>query len=231
MAQLVHANPKYETNQVDNLSKVEKMDAQLKEHTKVSGKVIREIIGNLFAIHLEKVLSPQKEDYPAYLMSVLENHSSVGNIYAVSDLSKTEVMDLYFEANQDVTGSEIRKVINDIYGVNLDGISSLANARISLFSKGQWILQNDYDLLTVFTDVGDCLVEIYPTAYYAEQMECFELPELIQEALAELGFTYDEETGTSSYTTATGEPVADSFKGQTMGVVVTLLQKHYSHLF
>lgn len=231
MAQLVHANPKYEAKQEDHLSKVEKMDAQLKEHTIVSGKVIREIVGNLFAIYLEKVSSPQKEDYPAYLMSVIENVSSVENIYAVSDLSKTEVMDLYFGVNQDLTGSEIRKVINDIYGVNLDGISLLVNARISLFSKGQWILKNDYDLLTVFTDVGDGLVEIYPTAYFTEQTGCFGLPELIQEELAELGFMYDEKTGKSSYTTATGEPVADSFKGQTMGLVVTLLQKYYAHLF
>ncbi|WP_379971320.1 hypothetical protein [Ectobacillus sp. sgz5001026] len=231
MTQLVYANPEYETNEVDHLSKVEKMDTLLTERTKVSGKVIREIVDNLFAIHLEKVVSPQKEDYPAYLMNVIENGSSVGNIYAVSDLSKTEIMDLFLEVNQDLTGSEIRKVINDIYGVNLDGISLLANARISLFSKGQWILKNDYDLLTVFTDVGDGLVEIYPTAYFTEQMGRFGLPELIQEALAELGFMYDEETGKSSYTTAMGEPVADSFKGQTMGLVVTLLQKHYAHLF
>lgn len=76
-------------------------------------------------------------------------------------------MDLYLKSyNYELTPSEIRVAINLIFGTNLDGISSLENSKIGLFSKGQWINKSDEALFVVQTSDDDVDVRIYPTEYF-----------------------------------------------------------------
>ena len=68
-----------------------------------------------------------------------------------------------------MTGVDIRGMINQIFGINLNGVSSLEGAGISLYSKGQWVLQSDKDLFVVYTGSGDLDVKVFPTEYFTKQ--------------------------------------------------------------
>ena len=50
-----------------------------------------------------------------------------------------------------VSGPEVRRMINETFAINLDALSALEQARISLYSKGQWMLQHGRDLFVVHT--------------------------------------------------------------------------------
>ena len=128
------------------------------------------------------------------------------------------------------SGSEIRKLINELFGINLDAISSLFGSRISLFSKEQWVVQQERDLFVVHTGLADVDVKIFPTSYFTKQTGQTTLPEELQQALTSLGFYYDETIGSFYYSNPTGEAIQDSFKGQTIGAVLKIIQKSYQNI-
>jgi hypothetical protein len=132
--------------------------------------------------------------------------------------------------HSEVTGAKIREIINDIYGVNLDAISSLEGSRISLFSKGQWIVQNDRDLFVVHTGIRDIDARVYPTTFFMERTGLSELPDQLKQSLTKLGYDYDESIGSYFYSNPTGDPVPDSFKGRTMGALIDVVRGSYSDI-
>lgn len=146
-------------------------------------------------------------------------------------VSSREIIDAHLVQNgAELTGQEVRSMINHYLGVNLDGIASLTKAHISLYTKGQWILQHDTDLVVVHTGVGDIDVTVSSTSFFTEQTGLKGLPADLQQALTELGFTCDAETGSCSHTNPTGQAAPDSFKRQTMGVIIESVKKVYERL-
>ncbi|SDX34463.1 hypothetical protein [Paenibacillus sp. CF384] len=142
-----------------------------------------------------------------------------------------DVLDAFLQqAAGSVTGTEVRRMINETFAINLDALSALEQARISLYSKGQWMLQHEQDLFVVHTGTDDVGVSIYPTAYYTEHAGTAQLPQELLDALISLGFACDAEARTCSYTSPHGEPVPDAFKGQTMKAVMAAIRTVSGHL-
>lgn len=140
-------------------------------------------------------------------------------------------LDAYLESRgHEASGAEIRSMINETFGINLDAISSLSGSRISLFSKGQWIVRQETDLFIVYTGEGDVDVHIRPTAYFASQTEIGVLPNELVDALIRLGYSYQSDTGSCYFRSPSGDPVPDSFKGQTMAAIARTVRETCSHL-
>lgn len=190
------------------MTKVEMMDQYFNNiGEKVDSHKICESIYKIYNIEIEKVpLLPHiKEVYESPKMAI----------------------DSYLKQyGEDLTAAEIRKVINQLFGINLDAISSLEGARISLFSKGQWIVQHEKDLFVVDTGVGDIDVKIYPTKNFIEQTGSMELPTGLQQELLGLGYGFDKKIGGFYFVNPTGEAVPDSFKGQTIGTILKTIQQY-----
>ncbi|MDQ0060226.1 hypothetical protein [Paenibacillus harenae] len=129
-----------------------------------------------------------------------------------------------------VTGAEIRKMINQTFGINLDALSALEGARISLYSKNQWMIQHDKDLFAVHTGTGDIDVSIFPTDYFAEQTGSGELPIELINAFISLGYCCEENKASCYFSNPSGEPVPDAFKGQTIMAIISVIKHSYSHL-
>ncbi len=140
-------------------------------------------------------------------------------------------LDTYLEhSGNKATGAEVRQWINQILSINLDALSKLEGAKISLFSKNQWMIRHEKDLFVVHTGTGDVDVRIFPTNYFTEQTGSGALPVDLINALISLGFQCEENKGSCYFTSPDGEPVPDSFKGQTIMAVRNVIQHSYSHL-
>jgi hypothetical protein len=222
-------------------SKVEVMDKYLKQYgKKIGSKEIRRIVNDVFAINLDRVSKDGEGTatrfYPEEIMKgvrkvlLMGGKPSEKDAYIMS-LPKVEIMDLYLQFfGEEIESSEIRRVINQIYGINLNGISGLEAARISLYSKGQWISKTDRDLFEVHTGKGDIDVWIVPSHYYIEQTTFTDLPVELQILLGNLGYKHNETIGAFYYSTESDETVPDEFKGQTIGAISGVIIKHFSHL-
>jgi hypothetical protein len=193
----------------------------------------------VYDIDLERVselgAGKQVSTYPTEITDGVKQvlaHESIEDLDGyIQSLSKVEVMDLYLEYyGKKIEGPEIRRVINQIFGVNLDGISSLEGSGVSIFSKNQWISQYDNDLFVVHTGLTDVDVWVYPTEYFTEQTGLTELPTGLQNGLMALGFEYSEEKGTLYYANPTGESVPDQFKGHTLGTIIGFINGNYKDL-
>ena len=140
-------------------------------------------------------------------------------------------IDAYLEqCGNKVTGAEIRKMINHTFSINLDALSALEGAKISLYSKNQWMLRHEKDLFVVHTGTGDVDVSIVPTSYYTDQTGSSELPIDLINALISLGFYYEKNKGSYYFSNLTGEPVSDAFKGKTIMAITKVIQHSCSHL-
>jgi len=140
-----------------------------------------------------------------------------------------EALDAYLNSAGGITtGASIRALINEAFGINLDALSALAGGKISIFSKNQWMLQDEEDLFAVLTGIGDIDVRIVPTDYYARQTGSAELPADLVRALSLLGYSHEASIGGCYYADPDGKPVADAFKGQTMNAIRTVIQQSYA---
>ncbi|XQY91624.1 hypothetical protein ACNRWW_19365 [Metabacillus sp. HB246100] len=225
------------TELIDNMSKVNAMDSYLKTYSqKLTGSKVREIVQQIYKIDLDAIsdlgAGTKQSTYPAMITNNIEQLLNVEEVDTyISTLSKSDIMDLYVEARQyDITPSELRIVINLIFGTNLDGIPSLEHSGIGLFSKGQWINQSNEDLFIIHTSDDDVDVRIYPTDYFKERTGLHELPTSLQDSLQQMGYTFNEDVGAYYYADPNGQSVADSFKGQTLGVLIKYIGDNYSDL-
>ncbi|MDN7227268.1 hypothetical protein QWY22_03345 [Planococcus liqunii] len=202
------------------LTKVAWMDQRIASTEKIDGPTICTVIREVYGLDLSKAPLLDK-DFEKRVTALVPN---------TSDLSAAAV-DLYIEeSRKPQTGPEVRALLNHIFGTNLEGISQLHERRISLYSKDQWIVQNEKDLFIVHTGKNDIDVKVIPTPYFIEKTGTQQLPEDLQQALRNLGFTYDEEIGAYYYANPSGQSVPDPFKRQTMGAIHQTIQASYTDL-
>jgi hypothetical protein len=148
----------------------------------------------------------------------------------IMELTKNAVMDRYIkEHDYKLTGTESRKLINDIFGVNLDGISTLEHVQLGILSKGQWILKSDTDLFILESSLDDVDVSIYATPYFEGLTGSRELPESMVTSLMALGFTHYEESNLLYYKDPAGGSVPDAFKKDVMKILVSTIMMEYKN--
>ncbi|MFC0524445.1 hypothetical protein ACFFGV_12795 [Pontibacillus salicampi] len=227
--------------EINQMSKVEAMDRYLRfSHAFDSPKRIRSIINSIYGIDLVKIsdlgAGKQSSTYPEEIVNgvkkVLEREDIQQPLdeYILS-LSKVEIMDLYFQSlDRTLDGSSIRRTINQIFGTNLDGISSLEGSGVSIYSKGQWITHYQTDLFVVHTGITDIEVWVYPTEYFQKQTGLTELPTELKHKLKALGFYYNDELGTLYYKDPNDTSVPDDFKGQTLGIIIDYIKEYHQNL-
>lgn len=147
------------------------------------------------------------------------------------NLTPKTAMKMYMDQYEhEMRSMEIRNMLNHIFGINLEGIDSLSKLRISLYSKGQWIVQNEKDLFVIHTGTNDVDVKVIPTEYFIKKTGSSVLPKDLQDSLSSLGFNYDDKIEGSYYLNPNNESVTDEFKKQTIGSIVRIIRKLYSHL-
>ena len=205
---------------IEAMSKSEVMDIYIDSlEEKMSSSKICKIVYEVFGIDLDLALVLNKG-----VKVLVQNHTST--------LSPSRVaIDTYLNQHENVlTGRDIRQMINQLLGINLDGIASLEREKISLYSKGQWIVQNEQALFIVQTSIDDVDVQVLPTEYFSEQTGLEMLPEDLQLSLSNLGFRYDDKIQGFNFVNANGLAVPDAFKGKTIGAIIDVIHKLYSHL-
>jgi hypothetical protein len=202
------------------MAKVATMDKYLDSYGKaICSSDIFEVVNSVFEINLDKAPILTKVD-------TIESFSSKGE----NSMSRI-VMDSYLnQYDKETTGADIRAMINEIFGVNLEAISSLEGARISLYSKDQWVVQHEKDLFVVHTGTGDTDVKIYPTKYFTEQTGLEKLPTDLEILLTDLGYSFNEEMSSYYFLNPTGEAIPDVFKGETMGVILKVIHQSLTNL-
>ncbi|MGP4077474.1 hypothetical protein [Halobacillus sp. K22] len=220
---------------IEKMSKVEVMDRYLDSNgKKVKSTDIPRIVNQIYSIELERIsaLGAGKQGYPKEIINgVKKSLPQCADGEDIQAFSKLKVLDLYLKSyGKKIDGPEIRRVINQIFGINLDGISSLEGSGVSLYSKDQWISQYDQDLFVVHTGLTDVDVWIYPTEYFTEQTGLKQLPKGLQNQLKNLGYRYHEEVGALYYADPKGESVPDEFKGQTLGTLIQYIQANNQNL-
>lgn len=208
---------------IEAMSKIEMMDKYLSiTGEKITSTEICKAVEQIFGIDLDMVVVLDKGMAGALPVSAT-------TFFDTPMKSQSRVaMDTYLEKHgNDLTGGEIRVMLNRIFGINLDGIAALGEKRISLFSKGQWVVRNEKDLFIVHTGTEDIDVKVLPTEYFTEHTGLDMLPEDLQKALVNLGFYYDEKIGSYYFCEANGHAVADKFKGQTLGEITEIIDKYF----
>lgn len=210
------------------LSKAEQMDAYLQSFEgELTADAVHAVVQTVFEIDLDHVSLLTEGEKEALAAAEADTVSDAPD----SSIHPRTIIDSQLAAyGGHRTGPEIRSMLNRLFGVNLDAISTLEKARISLYSKGQWIVQHDHDLFVVFTGEGDVDVKVYPTGLYKEQAGKSGLPEDLQQALRSLGYRPDTEQDGYYYADPHGQAVADAFKGQTMGAIMAAIRSSCAHL-
>ncbi|MCJ8012914.1 hypothetical protein MUG84_14345 [Paenibacillus sp. KQZ6P-2] len=214
------------------MNKAQHMDAFLHSFEgEVTGDVIHKVVLQTFGIDLDAVSLLTEAEKEA-LAAAQDTQTEIETIAASSSrLLPRHVIDSQLTVyNGQITGPAIRAMLNHLFGVNLDAISSLEKSRISLFSKQQWIVQHERDLFVVYTGEGDVDVRVYPTVYYKEQTGMDGLPEDLQIALKGLGYQFDVDMNGFYFVNPDGQAVPDAFKGQTMGAIMATIGNSCSHL-
>ena len=203
------------------MNKVELMDKYLETYTKeITSTEICYTVDSIFKFNLDEtpILASTKEE--------IRNVALLGD-----NPTHREVIDLYIKQYKgELTGKAIRQIINEIFGVNLEAISSLETSRISLYSKGKWVVQSDNDLFVVYTGPGDVDVKVFPTNYFTERTGLTELPVDLQLSLTSLGYYFDETLESYYFKNPTGKAISDAFKGKTMGAILDVIQRSFSDL-
>lgn len=140
-------------------------------------------------------------------------------------------IDLYLSrCSEPLDGPVIRKMMNRLFGTNLEGIASLSRTRISLFTKGQWIAKKEKDLFAIHTGREDIDVKVIPTQYFIEKTGCTVLPEALAVRLYALGYRFNPAIGAYYYSNPEGVSVPDAFKGKTIGSINEVTEQHFSQL-
>lgn len=197
---------------------------------KVKGKEVRCAVEEVFDIDLDLV---SKNDYgsklaiyPAPVMETLrlslkQDPTSTKKDEFIMNMPKNEVMDRYIkQSNYALTGAQLSLLVNQIFGVNLMGISSLQGKQLAINSKGQWIVKGEQDLVLLESSLDDVDVFVYAGPYLEELTGTKALPEELIVKLTAIGFVYQEENDRLYYRNPTGESVPDAFKGQVIGILL-----------
>ncbi|WP_164763035.1 hypothetical protein [Paenibacillus humicus] len=228
-------------SQIITLAQVRVMDIFLESlGNPARGQVIRDTVGKVFGFDLD-LMSQNDEgnllaSYNSEIMAGVRTYLGLASDdrsrdSAIMSLKKNDVMDHFLSAyGETIPGSDSRRIINYIFGVNIDGLSGLERSRLSVYSKGQWELNNQNDVLIIKSSKGDVDLYVGPTAYYVDKLGTDQLPPELVHALLSLGFTLDTDANLYTYHNVSGESVPDAFKGQVIGAIVTCIQTNFANL-
>ena len=194
-------------------SKIEAMNERIHRSENLVSSDVAAIVDELYSIDLKKM---------PLLPHVVIDQPGTTPIAAIEKYMKG--------VSYKLTGAEARFMVNQLFGINLDALSSMEGCKISLFSKGQWMLRQRTDLFEVHTGEGDTDVAIFPTPYFSAQTGLNELPLELQAALLPLGYSKQMESGSFYYCSPNSNAVPDAFKGKTMQALMTIIKQLYSHL-
>lgn len=220
------------------MNKAEVMNRYLpSQGKKLKGNEVRKSVELIFNIDLDLIskqgIGTTVSSYDQAVMETLRQNLGLNKNDTERDedimaMKKNHVMDRYSKMHgYKLSGEEYRVLINQIYGVNLDGIASLEHAQVAIHSKGQWILKSDQDLIILRSSLDDVEVFVAPTDYYTNLTGSTELPDSLIAKLSSMGFTYDEPTNAYYYANPTGESIPDAFKGQTLGTIVGTIKTEF----
>jgi len=202
----------------ETMTKIEQMDFLVSNENSITPSFIQKLVADIFKIDL-LVVSKRDEEYK----KEQSNHAP--------EVSKYEKLSQELDRmNSSISGPSTRKLINEVFGINLDGIASLELARISIYSKGQWVIRNEKDLFIVSTDFGDIEINVTPAPYFIKQQDSSLVPTSVYDLLSQLGYTYNEDKTSLVFKTSNHTAVPDSFKGQTMGALLQVIQSEYADL-
>lgn len=228
-------------DQINAMAKTRVMDVyRSSEGNSANGQLIRDGVTKIFNIDLDAIsLNGEGSLISTYPLEIMEGVRKTLNGdptdtsldgYIMS-LSKAEVMDKFLQSyGNQIEGSDVRRVINYIFGVNLDGISALEYARLSIYSKGQWVLKSPTDIFIISSNKGDVGIFVEVTPYYIEQLGTDLLPSDLADFLTEQGFAYNLESDQYEYYNPDGESVSDELKGLIINTVVSYINDHYLDL-
>lgn len=220
------------------MSKIAVMDSHLASHREIlTSRKIREIIEIVYRISLDDISAKGEGSilalYPLEIMKHIRQSlgidpASTDHDSEIMSMTKVEAMDRYLSSyGPTITGAEIRTLVNDIFGVNLAALATLDNPRLSIFSKGQWILQDPTDILSLITGKGDIDVTISATDYYKNTIGFDQFPLELHDFLLTLGFSYHAEMANYHYSNPTGQSISEAFKGQLIRKLVTVIKDYY----
>lgn len=197
--------------------KTEHLDALVRNFSgALDGDKICRIVYEAFGIDYCKVPVLEKE---------------IGLLVKEDDNASTAAINHYLAARENAAdGPGIRKMMNEIFGTNLEGIAALSRTRISLYSKGQWIARKDGDLFEIHTGFQDVDVKVIPSAFFTVHTGLHKLPDPLEQALGALGYTFNYQISAFYYCNPEGRSVPDHFKRQTVNAIIAVTNEHYSQL-
>ena len=185
------------------MKKAQKMDQLLAEQ-ELSVDAVFQVVHEVFGFDLDKV--------PLVLPT---NHSS-----------REVVAEKLIQQDAKPTGQQIRAFINELFSVNLEALSALEGAGLSLYAKGRWVIEEPTDCFVIYSEIGDRVTRVFTTTYYAHSTGTSSAPVALQETLQSMGYTAD--TTASSFYFESDTAVPDAFKGQTIGAVLQNMPKVHS---
>ena len=197
-------------------TKAEQMDERVENENKLTAASVERIVSEIFGISLQSIAADPKapgarRSHPVFAAWTEQEWEAAG---------KEELLDYaLLHLPSAPSGETVRQVINDVYRVNLSGISALEASTFSLFSKGTWIKQNENDLFVLNTGSTDTEVTVSVTEHFIRQMGAGELPAGLCRELEALGFVYIPEKNQLNYSSSDGRPVDDIFKKKTIGAL------------
>lgn len=172
---------------------------------------------------MDKLIEAYSEPWSSSAIIDIVREAFSLDLNALSDLVRPprDVFEDFLSQRQDapITGTDIRRRLNEAVGINLDGLSALDGARFSLFSKGQWMVRGERDLFVIHTGPGDIDATILTTDHYVQLTGTTELPPQLKDDLTALGYRYDETKQVYTYSDPGGNAVPDAFKGQTIRAI------------
>lgn len=176
--------------------------------------VSKQGFGNTLSVYHEDIMQPVRKS-----LNIDGNDASKDA--RIMDMKKNQVMDRVLRVNKgNLTGAEIRPIINYIFGINLDGISGLEGAQLSIYSKGQWVIREDTDLLVISSNSNDTELYVGITEYFTEVTGETEVPAELSEFLEGLGFTFNQTSNRYEWVSPDGLSAPDPFKGKIINELV-----------
>ncbi|MCM3748353.1 hypothetical protein M3223_13435 [Paenibacillus pasadenensis] len=226
---------------INNIPKAQVMDTYLSSKGNPNDRaLIWESVDKIFWFSLDKMsennegnlLSSYNVEVMQHVRNALSGDSNNSTLDSqIMSMKKNDVMEKFLESyGSTITGADARRIINYIFGVNLDGISALERSRLTLYSKGDYELLTPTDIFIVSSNKGDVSLFVGVTEYFTQQTGLDSLPQGIATYLEELGFALNPETKKHEYHNSTAESVSDPFKGQVIFPVVNYIKDHYAKI-
>lgn len=220
-----------EDQAMTDLTQAEEMDQLLNRNLNNNyGPQVRKAVNNVYGIDINYVskqgfgntLSVYHEDIMQPVRKSLNiDVNDTSRDARIMDMPKNQVMDRVLRVNKGtLTGAEIRPIINYIFGINLNGISGLEGAQLSIYSKGQWVIQEDTDMLVISSNSNDTELYVGITKYFTEVTGETEVPSELSAFLEGLGFTFNQTTDRYEWVSPDGLSAPDPFKGQIINELV-----------